>query len=202
MSRKKLTKKFSYSTDKATYSFDLPIGLSVDFKIFFSMDDIPECLRKHITGYRRVYFDDFYSLERTIDAGIEAYEATFVEETKERVIVYFYYHGESRGRCDLSHFLDLGYKVVWEFRSGNDIKYLNERGDELHKSDLVGHEWREVKIQTLAWTQEREDWFKGVIGQVESLARVIKKGIGSAPGVLARKIEQNIQLRLEGGKGE
>lgn len=198
----KLTKSYSYTNDRETRTFTVRVGVSVDFKFYFARDQIPtEILeRTEATLAKRTYGDSWYELDGMITDMIENYEAAFVEELREKVILYKYDRDEVHG-VDGGTSMAIGYRVVWKYTAGDEVRYLEERRrgtsmglDSIHDPlrNLDG------KLQEMPWTAEREAWFRGITARVEELARQIRSGIGSTPTVLARKIDQNGALMLPG----
>lgn len=200
----KLLKKFRYTNDKETREFELPIKVSTEFKFFFTAADVPEELHSFADyiGKRR-YFDSFSELERYIDEMIEKYEASFIHETREKVIVYAFITEEVY-RCDAGERLTLAYSVVWKYSTGagKETRYLKEqftRGETRFEQEdplnnISEQRHRDNKIQEMPWTAEREAWFEALVSQLGKLKEQIKKGIGGNAPVLARKIDQNVKL--------
>lgn len=194
MAGTKLVRKYRYTTDIETFEFIVTFRVSTEFKFYFSTADIPEPIREHLSP-RRLYAETFFELDSKITDLIEKYEASFVHETRVKIIAYFFDSDHVR-HADGGHELRMGYRVLWEFQSGDEKKYLEERRRGVFDpvSEPFNDLRRGTKTQQMEWTAEREVWFQNVSKQIEVLSRQIKQGFGSTPTVLARKIDQNVKL--------
>jgi hypothetical protein len=191
----KQVKTYQYSSDKETLGFKVEIKLAADFRLYFSTNQIPAELQEHMTyPGDRFYGNDFSDLDSVITAAIEKYEESFMTETREKVIAYYYVTDDTNWRHGLQ--MSFGYQIIYRYTRGEETCYQtleNDRGRQVWRNarDPFNSEY---KHKEMIWTQEREDWFDKTQRAFEALAEQIKRGLSGSPTVLARKIEQNVKL--------
>lgn len=179
--------------------FDLVIKLSTAFKLFFSENDIPEELRLSFTGLlqARNYFDSFEELNTRILEIIASFEATFVEETKKKVILYCIELDESHGHQIYFHYI-VAQRIDTGSRSGKiETRYYTERvrrgisRSEISMDDLnTWNAFKEAdKFSEMLWSKEREMWFEQMADNIKTLGHRLLEGFGEKPEVLAKKID-------------
>lgn len=194
-------KQFNFMSKQGRETFDLRIKLSADCQIFFSHKDLPPELFIHesMKDDGRSYFDDYDELRKSIVKITEDYKNSFLEEAREKVIVYFA-ESELKNHCDK---LSIGYRVLTKVTLGDDV-HMEEmatrsqrRKIEYDCHDFFG-EWVDHEcIREMPWTQEREDWFERVTKSMKTLSKEISSGILKKPDVLAEGIDNgSAQLKM------
>lgn len=197
---------YSYMTKKAVVKFELEIKLSTDFRLFFDGEQIPEELKEHYQGVimKRNYFYSFEELNQKILDVIAAFETSFVEETKKKVILYQIHHDERKGQN-----LSLKYAVVQriDVTKGSKDKSTNYYEERMIRKGGLGpneitldrfDEWqffvgREGDYLEMPWSKERELWFQLMTEQLRNLALKLKDGFGKHAEILAQKIDLSNQ---------
>lgn len=213
---KKPTRTYSYSSKEETKTFALPIGLSTHFEFFFNGFDIPvELAESYHSGYiqKQNKFPDIDCLDRKIEEIISDFEAKFVEETKQKVILYSMEYDDRR----MDHCLNFAYAVAIKIdvtekgqvssryftenlRRGNWENFSEKLLNVLNTSSIFHH----TDFNEMLWTPEREIWFESMAKGIDALAKQIRTGLGTKAEVLARKIDQGglNNLLLNGGGGK
>jgi len=205
-SNKKQAATFSCSTKDELVRFQLQIGLSTEFRFFYTTKELPEFLRaleRCPPGERR-YFDTYHELRQEVEALIAEFEISLIEETKTRVILYHISFDDTGGK----HVLEFKYLVAVRISAGghrkhDSVRFFLERQYNGRSTGTALDEISSYQIDSdrleMAWTKEREAWFRAMEDSVRSLGQKLTAGFGTVPEVLARKIDQSAQFLLTGG---
>ncbi len=175
-------KKYQYSSDKETKTFEIEIKLSTDFQLYFATSSLPEELKAYISGLReRIYGDSYSEINEVIRGLINDYENSFVEETREKIIAYFY-DVDNRNTYENID-MNFGYRVCYRYKSGNNTSHQEvERGRYIEINSLFSCRDRSDHKEML-WSPEREAWFKEMLKAMSSLSDKIKEGLGGSSSV-------------------
>lgn len=202
--------KFSFSTKDGLREFELDVRVSTEFKFYFAVSQLPEELRSLSIAPNgpRVYKSSYFEIEQEIDALITDYELSIVDEHKEKVILYSIGYTDRHSGQKISFTWRTAQKL--ELRSGKSTKveYFTER-----KSSGYGHHSQALdpintyeifddKFEEMPWSREREEWFRSMEAAVEALAQRLKKGFGTRPELLMRRIDQGAQVLLMAPEAE
>jgi len=197
--------KFHYSNETETKEFEITVKLSVECQLYFSQKDIPEELLvfRGISEKDRKYFDDYSELKASVSEIIDDYEASFIEESIEKIIVYFVYSNEPYHckSCELS----LGFQVLEKVTIGNESHYQERkkyRGgiivEKIH-SPFSSYDLRDQHIKEMIWTEQRENWFKSIVVNMKKLTANVNQGLNRRSTLLAKQIDNNVVNLLSEG---
>lgn len=197
--------KFSFSTKEILKTFELDIKISSTFQFFYTTEDLPtELLNLPNSPHGpRQYFDSFHSLESSINDLVAEFEVSLVEETKTKVILYAIDTESHRGQKIDFRFIVAQRVEIGRKRGDASVRYFQETKRSGHHigndlSELNTHSHFEEDFLEMAWTAEREAWFKSMENSIEKLAQRLTLGFGKAPEILARKIDPGAQFLLPG----
>lgn len=192
--------KFSYSNDKETKSITVTVKLSTELRLFFSHKDLPEEILTfcEINPESRSYFEDSVQLKSHIENLIDQYEASFIQASKAKVICYFASFTDAYHSHDLG--LEIGFRVLDKVRLGED-EYFEEIDSHNYKR-RIDNPFRNFdgKFHEMPWTQEREEWFCGIMKAMTSLSEDVQKGLSKIPELLAKRIDNGSALVLNPSK--
>ncbi len=194
--------KFGLSTKNKFIPFELTVKVSTEFKFFYVSEELPEQLRDKVYGVRQ-YFDSFQSLEGQVESLIADFEVELIEETKTQVILYAIETRDDWRAQSIDFRWVVAQKVEIGHKKGErSVRYYTE---EKRSGHHVGANLTELSSSAferdfleMAWTNEREAWFKGMDATLEKLIHQLKIGFGKTPETLARKISQGAQFLLSG----
>lgn len=204
MSRSLPKAKFGFSTKDKYIEFELTVRVSTQFKFFYRAEELPAQLREQVYGERQ-YFDSFHELEAQVNNLIAEAEISLIEETKTKVILYNIQTNARHGQS-----IDFQWIVVQKIEISNkkskNVKYYEEtkRGagyqagttmNELSTYHVFGDR---DSFHEMAWSMERENWFKNMDQALATMAHRLNIGFGKTPEILARKIDQGAQFLLTG----
>ena len=208
-----LTAKFGFSTKDRYKEFDLSIKVSpADFRFYYNPEELPVEIKalEECPKNRQMYFESFNELSGSIKELCDIVELAFIEESKEKVILYSVNIESNFGDIIDFRFLILQKIVLRKVRKGKveeDVNYYKERNrahsdgyayqnsmDQLNTYSYFDDDFKEM-----VWTKERELWFDEMSSAIKVLSRNIKNGIGKNPEILARRIDQGAKLLLSGG---
>lgn len=213
-------KTYTYVNQTGLTHFTLDVKLNAEFKIFITTEQIPEEIREKSDFLpKRIAADNIDEIDNKIAECINAFEESFVQEQKTKVIVYTMTYQESTDyKADrYGHYsrnglngplLHFAYQILWrvEFRKPNkppEIKYYYEsvhRG----RGDLSTKNMEEVSVpdngKEMAHTPEREEWFDAMEKQIKRLANQLKVGFSPVGDLLAKRIDSSANFLLEGKK--
>lgn len=204
----KQIKQYTYSTRKELKTFDIEIKLSSDFKLYFRGEDIPKELHesaKEVFIAKQNKFDSFEELNTKVLTVISDYESQFVEETKQKVILYKIDFTDNHG----GQSIEFDFKVVQRI----DTVGVSDRGTQSRQSRHyeerlhIGRYGDPLKQKTLdeidsdgynemIWTAEREFWFTTMSDSVRQLGNRLKEGFGKKAEILAQKIDKGMLSQL------
>jgi hypothetical protein len=202
-------RKFMYSTPKAAKFFELEIKVSHDFKFYFTAEHLPAELREDFQGVlmKREYFDSFYELEQKVTEVIGEFEARFVEETKQKVIMYEISYDENHKGHNITFQFEVLQRVEIGKKKGKETHYYKERRRDhgfgpAHKTLDEFNTAQFDEANEMAWTAEREAWFIKMAESVKTLGNQLLQGFGKHAEILARKIDQGTMNQLLLPKGD
>jgi len=202
---------FEYCTKKDVIKFDIIIKLSVDFKFFYSCDELPEDLRNLPTAPygKRQYFDSFGELKNQITDLIAEYEVTLVDEVKTKVILYSVDFHERVNSIDFKY--DVVQKITQQRIGRHDeVNYYTEAKQRDHYGTNTGTRLDPFNathrlgddIKEMEWTREREAFFISMDRAIARVQDLIKDGLGSKAQILAKKIDHGGRFLLTGDQDE
>jgi hypothetical protein len=200
--------KFSFSTKDKYVTFEISVKVSADFRFFYSTAELPDQLRKldRAPSTPREYFDSFHELQSSINSLTEEFEISLIEETKTRVILYAIeteaVHGK---RIDIKFYVCQKVEIG-SLKGSSSIRYYKEEKQSsryyssTNLTEFNTYQIFDDKYLEMAWSVERENWFKEMETSIEKLAHQLRQGFGKTPELLARKIDQGAKLLLAGGE--
>lgn len=217
---KKGIKNYHYFTKTEKKYFDLPIKLSADFSLYFSGKDFPEELKKNTrhSVFDQNKFDSIEELDRKVGEIIEEFEAQFLDDLKEKVILYAISKGSYR--CPS---IGLTYTVCIKITthkakakkyrseghsSGENIHYYHERQSDpepgvprsINYDSVRTSEYFDNEYFDMPWTSEREAFFILITKNIAELSNRLEEGIGTRVETLIKRIETGGLQLLENTK--